>query len=64
MTEQAQEMMEKSPCIKVSAIVTGSVAAAVFAVATVYLGIYSYNNPDPAKCWVVKGLELPATTKA
>ena len=50
--------------MKMTAVVSGSVAAALFAVATVYLGIFAYNNPDPAKCWVVKGSELPATTKA
>ena len=23
----------------------------------VYLGIYAFNNPDPAACWVVEGTD-------
>lgn len=63
MTEKAMKMMDESPCMKVSAIVGGSVAAAIFAVATVYLGIYAHNNPDPDNCWVVRDLDLPALSR-
>ena len=62
-TERTKKMLEESPCLKMSAIVGGSIAAAAFAVATTYLGIYAYNNPDPDACWVVKDLDAPALTK-
>ena len=36
----------------------------LFAILTVYLGIYGYNETDPAQCWVVYGLSVAATTRA
>lgn len=31
--------------------------------ATAYLGIYSFSNPDPKDCWVVRDLDVAATSK-
>ena len=32
--------------------------------ATVFLGIYTYNNPDPKECWVVPGLDSGSSSEA
>ena len=48
----------KASCCAISLIVVG-----VFATATVFLGIYAFNNPDPEACWVVKGMDDPTTTR-
>jgi len=48
---------------KCSCLVVSLVVVSVFATATVFLGIYSFNNPDPEACWVVKGMDDPETTR-
>ena len=42
--------------MKAFASVIGVVVAGVWTTALIYLGIYSYNNPDPRECWVVRDL--------
>ena len=37
---------------------------AAYITATTFLGIYTFNNPDPENCWVVKDLEYPDLTQA
>jgi len=40
--------------MKIALIVSALLAFGVFSMATVYLGIYAYKNPDPDNCWVVR----------
>ena len=47
---------ESSRCMKIALIVSALLAFGVFSMATVYLGIYAYKNPDPDNCWVVREL--------
>ena len=49
--------------MKVGALCGSTISLGIFITATVYLGIYSYNNPDGEKCWVIKGLEQSTTTR-
>jgi len=35
----------------------------LFLVLVIYLYSYGYNNPDPATCWVVKGVDSTALTR-
>lgn len=49
---------------KAVAIVGGTVVVGLFATATVFTGIYAFNNPDPDRCWVIRDLESTARTKA
>ena len=39
--------MGDSMCARVSSITAGAVVAAGFGLVTFYLGIYTFNNPDP-----------------
>lgn len=44
-------------------LLCGITVVGIFITITVYLGIFAYNNPDPAKCWVVKDLHQCQPTK-
>ena len=35
----------------------------IWLTATVYLGIYAYNNPDPKSCWIIRELDTSFRTK-
>ena len=35
-----------------------------FVVLTIMLGYYGMSNPDPSECWVIKGIDAAATTRA
>lgn len=56
--------MMASNCSKVTAGVAGTALAGLFIAATVYTGMYAFNNPDPETCWVVRNLDQPSRTKA
>ena len=49
---------------KVGGLCSGTIVLGAFITATVYLGIYSFNNPDSEKSWVIKGLDSTSITKA
>lgn len=49
-------MLDESPVVKSSAIVAATLVAGGFITATVYMGIFAFNNPDPSSCWVVRDL--------
>ena len=44
--------------------VGGVTVGGVWTAALIYLGIYSYSNPDPSQCWVVRDLHSAWLTKA
>lgn len=54
---------EENQACKVGCMVAAVMTLALFGTATVYLGIYGYNNPDPESCWVVRDLDTGFKTK-
>ena len=56
--------MTGSTCGKVTGGVAGTVVAGLFVTATVYMGMYAMNNPDPDNCWVIRDLEMTTRTAA
>ena len=52
-----------NPNTKYGGILVGTIIGGVWITSAIYLGIYSYNNPDPATCWVVRDLDSAFLTK-
>lgn len=61
--QQFSKTFEENSACKVGCTVATVIAGALLCTATVYLGIYGYNNPDPKSCWVVRDLDTGFTTK-
>ena len=55
---------EDNGTIRAFGMIGGVVAAGLFGTATVYLGIFSYKNPDPLSCWVVHDLHSAWKSKS
>jgi len=57
------DMLEQNPGAKGAGMLVGTIVGGVWITSLVYLGIYAYNNPDPATCWVVRDLDSGFLTK-
>jgi hypothetical protein len=57
-------MSSGSTTSKVIGTVIAALVAGVFITVSYYLYVYSYDNPDPNSCWVMKDLQSAAKTKA
>ena len=44
-------------------VISGIAFFALIITFTIMLGIYAYGNPDPAACWVIKGVQAPGLTR-
>lgn len=63
MTEDISKAMGDSMCAKMSSITAGVIVAAGFGIVTVYLGMYTFNNPDADECWVIRDLDVTARSR-
>ena len=57
------KQINESQGAKVGCIISSVIVGGIFLTATVYLGIYAYNNPDPNSCWVIRELDTSFRTK-
>ena len=41
-----------------------SIILTVFTILTIYLRYYGYSSPDPAACWIIRGVNQASLSKA
>ena len=63
MLKTALAIVDDNQALKVGVKVVLVLACGLFFAATISLGIYGYNNPDPKACWVVSDLDTGYKTK-